>query len=99
MYGRGDGHGNVCGFGLMHGETLVGYTASDAAYALIVDIGTTTVAALLLRGRDPKAVQLGMLLGGAAAIGLIFGNPFMLKEFGLKAEANQADELDRKSVV
>ena len=22
----------------------------------------------------------------------IFGNPFMLKEFGLKAEANQADE-------
>lgn len=32
----------------MHGETLVGYTASDEAYALIVDIGTTTVAALLV---------------------------------------------------
>ena len=46
--GCGDGHGNVCGFGLMHGETLVGYTASDEAYALIVDIGTTTVAALLV---------------------------------------------------
>ena len=42
------GCGNVCGFGLMHGETLVGYTASDEAYALIVDIGTTTVAALLV---------------------------------------------------
>lgn len=46
--GCGDGHGNVCGFGLMHGETLVGYAASDEAYALIVDIGTTTVAALLV---------------------------------------------------
>ena len=46
--GCGDGHGNVCGFGLMHGETLVGYTASDEADALIVDIGTTTVAALLV---------------------------------------------------
>lgn len=50
--GRGggcdDGHGNACGFGLMHGETLVGYTDSDEAYALIVDIGTTTVAALLV---------------------------------------------------
>ena len=46
--GCGDGHGNVCGFGLMHGETLVGYATSDEAYALIVDIGTTTVAALLV---------------------------------------------------
>ena len=44
----GCGDGNVCGFGLMHGETLVGYAASDEAYALIVDIGTTTVAALLV---------------------------------------------------
>lgn len=46
--GCGNGHGNVCGFGLMHGETLVGYTAPDEACALIVDIGTTTVAALLV---------------------------------------------------
>ena len=58
--GCGDGHGNVCGFGLMHGETLVGYTASDEAYALIVDIGTTTLAARLYD-------RSGTLLAQAAA--------------------------------
>lgn len=45
---RNAGRGDVRGFGLMHGETLVGYTASEKAYALIVDIGTTTVASLLV---------------------------------------------------
>lgn len=35
------------GFGLFHEDTLVGYTSSEKQLALIVDIGTTTVAALL----------------------------------------------------
>ncbi len=52
--------------------------------APLVILGTT-IGALVLRGRPEKVVQLGMLLGGAAAIGLIFGNPFttafMLLEF------------------
>jgi len=45
----------------------------------------TAVGGLLMRGRDKQTVQLGMLLGGAAAIGAIFGNPlitgFMILEF------------------
>jgi len=45
----------------------------------------TALGGLLMRGRDPKVVQLGMLLGGTAAIGAIFGNPlitaFMILEF------------------
>lgn len=45
----------------------------------------TAIGGLLMRGREPRMVQLGMLLGGAAAIGAIFGNPlvtaFMLLEF------------------
>ena len=45
----------------------------------------TALGGLLLRGRDPKVVQLGMALGGVAAIGAIFGNPlvtaFMILEF------------------
>lgn len=53
---------------------IFGFVVGPEAPLIIVG---TTVAALLLRGRDPKAVQLGMLLGGAAAIGLIFGNPFI----------------------
>ena len=38
----------------------------------------TTIGALLMRGRAPQLVQMGMLLGGAAAIGAIFGNPFVM---------------------
>jgi H+/Cl- antiporter ClcA len=53
---------------------IFGFVVGPEAPLIIVG---TTVAALLLRGRDPKAIQLGMLLGGAAAIGLIFGNPFI----------------------
>ena len=52
--------------------------------APLVILGTT-IGALLLRGKPQPVVQLGMLLGGAAAIGLILGNPFitafMLLEF------------------
>ncbi len=52
--------------------------------APLVILGTT-LGALLLRGKPAPVVQLGMLLGGAAAIGLILGNPFvtafMLLEF------------------
>lgn len=53
---------------------IFGFVVGPEAPLIIVG---TTVGALLLRGRDPKVVQLGMLLGGAAAIGLIFGNPFI----------------------
>ncbi|MDP1878303.1 MAG: chloride channel protein [Actinomycetota bacterium] len=56
------------------GSLVFGFVVGPEAPLIIVG---TTVAALLLRGRDPKVVQLGMLLGGAAAIGLIFGNPFI----------------------
>ena len=47
------------GFGLFHGDTLVGYTASERPLACIVDIGTTTLAALLmdLAGRRVAAVR------------------------------------------
>ena len=52
--------------------------------APLVILGTT-IGALVLRGRPEPVIQLGMLLGGAAAVGLIFGNPFttafMLLEF------------------
>lgn len=52
--------------------------------APLVILGTT-IGALLLRGKPQPVIQLGMLLGGAAAIGLILGNPFvtafMLLEF------------------
>lgn len=54
--GCNDECGSVRGFGLMHGETLVGYTASDNAHALIVDIGTTTVAALLVDTEHRRVV-------------------------------------------
>lgn len=37
----------------------------------------TALGGLLARNADPKARQLAMLLGGAAAIGAIFGNPFI----------------------
>ena len=45
----------------------------------------TALGGLVMRGRGPQAVQLGMLLGGVAGIGAIFGNPlitaFMILEF------------------
>lgn len=56
------------------GSLAFGFVVGPEAPLIIVG---TTVAALLLRGRDPKVIQLGMLLGGAAAIGFIFGNPFI----------------------
>ena len=37
-------------------------------------------------------LQVKHLLNTHLHLDHIFGNPFMLKEFGLKAEANQADE-------
>jgi H+/Cl- antiporter ClcA len=37
----------------------------------------TTIGLLLTRGSDPKAQQAAMVLGGVAAIGSIFGNPFI----------------------
>lgn len=51
--------GRIRAFGLVHGHELVGYTASARPHALIVDIGTTTVAALLvdLRSREVVAVR------------------------------------------
>lgn len=51
--------GRIRAFGLVHGGELVGYTASETPHALIVDIGTTTVAALLvdLRSREVVAVR------------------------------------------
>ena len=39
-----------------------------------------------------NGLQVKHLLNTHLHLDHIFGNPFMLKEFGLKAEANQADE-------
>ena len=39
-----------------------------------------------------NGLQVKHLLNTHLPLDHIFGNPFMLKEFGLKAEANQADE-------
>lgn len=52
--------------------------------APLIALGTA-IGALLMRGRPKQVVQLAMVVGGAAAIGAIFGNPlitaFMLLEF------------------
>ncbi len=64
------------------GSLVFGFVLGPEAPLVILG---TTIGALAMRGRPPKMVQLGMLLGGAAAIGAIFGNPFvtafMLLEF------------------
>jgi H+/Cl- antiporter ClcA len=64
------------------GSLVFGFVLGPEAPLVILG---TTIGALIMRGRPPKMVQLAMLLGGAAAIGAIFGNPFvtafMLLEF------------------
>ena len=64
------------------GSLIFGFVLGPEAPLIILG---TTIGALVLRGRPQPVVQLGMLLGGAAAIGLILGNPFvtafMLLEF------------------
>ncbi len=63
--------------------SLVGGIALGPEAPLIV-VGTT-IGALAARGAQPQARQAAMLLGGVAAIGAVFGNPFvtgfMLLEF------------------
>ena len=64
------------------GSLAFGFVLGPEAPLVILG---TTIGALLMRGRPPQLVQLAMLLGGSAAIGAIFGNPFvtafMLLEF------------------
>ena len=64
------------------GSLIFGFVLGPEAPLVILG---TTIGALAMRGRPPQIVQLAMLLGGAAAIGAIFGNPFitafMLLEF------------------
>jgi H+/Cl- antiporter ClcA len=55
--------------------TLI-FGASLGPEGPLIVVGTT-LAGLVLRRADGKALQLGMLLGGVAAIGAIFGNPFV----------------------
>ena len=57
------------------GSLIFGFVLGPEAPLIIMG---TTIGALLMRGRAPQLVQLGMLLGGAAAIGAIFGNPFVM---------------------
>lgn len=53
---------------------IFGFVPGPEAPLIIIG---TTIGALVLRGRPQPVVQLGMLLDGAAAIGLILGNPFV----------------------
>jgi H+/Cl- antiporter ClcA len=55
--------------------TLV-FGASLGPEGPLIVVGTT-LAGLVLRRADSKVLQLGMLLAGVAAIGAIFGNPFV----------------------
>ncbi len=57
------------------GSLIFGFVLGPEAPLIIMG---TTIGALLMRGRAPQLVQMGMLLGGAAAIGAIFGNPFVM---------------------
>ena len=57
------------------GSLIFGFVLDPEAPLIIMG---TTIGALLMRGRAPQLVQMGMLLGGAAAIGAIFGNPFVM---------------------
>ncbi len=57
------------------GTLIFGFVLGPEAPLIIMG---TTIGALLMRGRAPQLVQMGMLLGGAAAIGAIFGNPFVM---------------------
>ncbi len=64
------------------GSLVFGFVLGPEAPLVILG---TTIGALAMRGKPPQMVQLAMLLGGSAAIGAIFGNPFvtafMLLEF------------------
>jgi len=77
------GPGTIASVALAALGTLVfGYVLGPEAPLIACG---TALGGWVMRGRDAKAVQLGMLLGGVAAIGAIFGNPlitaFMILEF------------------
>ncbi|MGI9116440.1 MAG: chloride channel protein [Gaiellales bacterium] len=68
--------GNVPGILLAAIGTLVFGVALGPEAPLIV-LGAALGMVLLRRSGDPKALQAGGFLGGTAAIGAIFGNPFI----------------------
>jgi len=61
---------------------LFGFVLGPEAPLIVLG---SVIGALVMRGRAPQQVQAGRLLGGGAAIGAVFGNPFitafMLLEF------------------
>ena len=56
------------------GTLLFGFVLGPEAPIIILG---TTVGALMVRKQQPSVVTLAMFLGGLAAIGTVFGNPFI----------------------
>lgn len=83
---------SVPGILLAAAATLI-FGASLGPEAPLIIVGSS-VAAIIMRKSNPTVLQLAMFLGGIAAIGSIFGNPFvtafMILEFVALGVANKA---------